>query len=160
MGLMGGGDATRGEVARSWTEMELRDLGKALTLALPFSVPVDPAVAVASKGGIGCSGCSSLPSTRMGIMRSRGAADNEVALTAILISAFWIGFGSLTTSDDADAADVAEGSSPGPLEKRFKVVVMAGGWSRVGLRMPRIKAFSDPAMQSSSVRSVGNSADT
>ena len=149
-GLMGGGEVTRGGVARNWTEMELRDLGKVF---VP-SVPANPTVV--GTGGIGCNGCSSLPSTRIGIMRSRGVADSDVTLTGILISAFWIGFGSLTAS----ATAAAEGNSPGPFEKRFNVVVMAGGWSRVGLRMPRIKAFSDPAMQSSSVLSLGNSADT
>lgn len=82
-------------------------------------------------------------------MRSLGAADKDVVLTAILISDFWIGLASLL------APVSIPDNSAGPLEKRFDAET-ASGCSRVGLRMPRMKAFSDPAMQSSSVLSAGN----
>ena len=136
MGCAGGGEATRGGVARNWTEMELSDFGTALLLPDATKPPTAAAAG------------SPLPSTRMGIILSLGLVDADATLTAMLISAFWMGFASTITI-------AFSGRSPGPLEKRlFNGGIVAGGWSRVGLRMPRIKAFSDPAIQSPSVLSV------
>lgn len=75
-GCVSGGEATRGGVARVWTEMGLSDFGTALLL----SDAANPATAV------GAVIVSPLPSTRMGMIRSLGLAD--ATLTAILISAF------------------------------------------------------------------------
>ena len=103
MGLMGGGEAMRGGVARNWTEMLLR----------VFADDTGGLTASFCACATGCN-CSSLPSTRMGMMRSLGAAESDVALTAILISDFCNGFAST-----CDASAAAALISPGPLEKRF-----------------------------------------
>jgi hypothetical protein len=136
----GGGEATRGGVARNWTEMELSDFGTALLLSDATNPPTAATAAAVD---------SPLPSTRMGIILSLGLVDVDATLTAMLISAFWIGLASTITI-------AFSGISPGPLEKRlFNGGIAAGaGCSLVGLRMPRMKAFSDPAIQSSSVLSV------
>ena len=71
-GLIGGGEANRGGVACSWTDMELMDLGVGLEMAtVMFGIWL-----------------LSRPSNRIGIILSLGAAERLVALTAILISAF------------------------------------------------------------------------
>lgn len=142
MGCAGGGEATRGGVARNWTEMELSDFAISFDFtALLLSDVTNPPTADTTDV------VSPLPSTRMGIMRSLGLVEVDATLTAMLISAFWIGFASTMTI-------AFSGISPDPLEKRLFNVGTAGRWSLVGLRMPRIKAFSDPAIQSSSVLSV------
>lgn len=111
----------------------------------------------------------SADSKRMGIIRSLGVGDKEAALTAMLISAFCITGAESVTADVGKSREVGErervvDSGMASPESCFVfgvgVIVVAtatetgggtagGEWtSRIGLRIHRMKAFSEPVMQS------------